>query len=77
MRKGTGFEKYQEIFKQAGVPLNNKFKTNLKEINAILLLQSLVELIVNEIHPLEGSDKTFLFASVIFINMTTKQSMRS
>ena len=64
MRKGTGFEKYQEIFKQAGVPLNNKFKTNLKEINAILLLQSLVELIVNEIHPLEGSDKAFLFASV-------------
>ena len=64
MRKGTGFEKYQEIFKQAGVPLNNKFKTNLKEINAILLLQSLVELIVNEMHPLEGSDKFFLFASV-------------
>ena len=64
MRKGTGFEKYQEIFKEAGVPLNNKYKTNLKEINAILLLQSLVELIVNEIHPLEGSDKAFLFASV-------------
>ena len=64
MRKGTGFEMYQDIFKQAGVPLNNKFKTNLKEINAILLLQSLVELIVNEIQPLEGSDKAFLFASV-------------
>ena len=64
MRKGTGFEQYQEVFKEAGVPLNNKFKTNLKEINAILLLQSLVQLIVNEITPIEGCDKAFLFASV-------------
>ena len=64
MRKGTGFEQYQDVFKKAGVPLNNKFKTNLKEINAILLLQSLVQLIVNEITPVEGCDKAFLFASV-------------
>ena len=64
MRKGTGFEMYQDVFKRVGVPLNNKFKTNLKEINAILLLQSLVELIVNEMHPMEDSDKAFLFASV-------------
>ena len=63
MRTAKGFEDYQEVFKDAHIPLNNKLKTDLKEINAILLLQSLVELIVNEIHPL-GSEKAFLFASV-------------
>ena len=63
MRTAKGFEDYQEVFKDAHVPLNNKLKTDLKEINAILLLQSLVELIVNEIYPLD-SDKAFLFASV-------------
>ena len=63
MRTGKGFEDYQEIFKDAHIPLNNKLKTDLKEINAILLLQSLVELIVNEICHL-GSEKAFLFASV-------------
>ena len=64
MRTGTGFELYQEVFKAANVPLNNKLKKDLKEINVILLLQSLVELIVNEITPLEDSDKFYLFASV-------------
>ena len=64
MRTGTGFELYQDVFKVANVPLNNKLKKDLKEINVILLLQSLVELIVNEITPLEDSDKFYLFASV-------------
>ena len=63
MRTTKGFEDYQEVFKDAHIPLNNKLKSDLKEINAILLLQSLTELIVNEIYPL-GSEKAFLFASV-------------
>ena len=63
MRTSKGFETYQEVFKDCNVPLNKKIKADLTEINAVLLLQSLVELIVNEIYPL-GSDKALLFASV-------------
>ncbi|MBR5997115.1 MAG: UvrD-helicase domain-containing protein [Bacilli bacterium] len=64
MRTTKGFEDYQEVFKDAHIPLNNKLKSDLKEINAILLLQSLTELIVNEICPELHSEKAFLFASV-------------
>ena len=64
MRTTKGFEDYQEVFKDAHIPLNNKLKSDLKEINAILLLQSLTELIVNEIVPDLHSEKAFLFASV-------------
>ena len=63
MRTSKGFDLYQEVFKECNVPLNKKIKADLTEINAVLLLQSLVELIVNEITPL-GSDKALLFASV-------------
>lgn len=65
MRTGKGFEQYQEIFNEYHIPLNNKLKTDLKEINAILLIQSLTELIVNEMYPNElKSEKALLFASV-------------
>jgi len=63
MRTSRDFRQFQEVFKSSGVPLNNKLKTDLQEINAILLIQSLVELIVHELCGIE-CEKALLFASL-------------
>ena len=63
MRTTKGFDLYQRVFKECNILLNNKLKADLREINAILLIQSLVELIANEMYDLH-SQKDLLFASV-------------
>ena len=64
MRTTKGFDDYQRIFKECNILLNNKLKGDLREINAILLIQSLVELIANEMYEGLNSQKDLLFASV-------------
>lgn len=45
MRTKKGFELYQKLFNEADIPLNNTLATNLKEVDAIIYLQSLLKLI--------------------------------
>lgn len=44
MRKKSGFGLYQKLFNQAGIPLNNVISSDLKDVDAIILLQSLVKM---------------------------------
>ena len=45
MRKKSGFELYQKIFNEQGVALNNIIASDLKEVDSVILLQSLVKMI--------------------------------
>lgn len=65
MRKKNGFELYQKLFNQAGIPLNNIISTNLKDVDAIILLQSLVKLIALLFHQSKDtSEIKHLFVSI-------------
>lgn len=63
MRAKKGFGAYQKLFNENGVPLNNLLKRNLREVNSVILIQSLLRLIEWE---KEGGDADVkhLFASV-------------
>ncbi len=50
MRKKSGFALYQKLFNQAGIPLNNVISSDLKDVDAIILLQSLVKMIALLFH---------------------------
>lgn len=45
MRKKSGFELYQKIFNEEGIPLNVTTSTDLKEVNCVILIQSLMKMI--------------------------------
>ena len=63
VRTKSGYSLYQQLFKENGIPLNNISKTNLKGIDAILLLQSLISLLDYKINHTRA-DVYHLFASV-------------
>lgn len=63
VRTKSGYSMYQELFKENGIPLNNISKTNLKGIDAILLLQSLISLLDYKLNK-TNADVYHLFASV-------------
>ena len=62
-RKKSGFALYQKLFSEAGIPLNISITTNLCDIDAIILLQSIVSLIAWKKFGVEA-DVKHLFASV-------------
>lgn len=65
MRKKNGFELYQKLFNQAGIPLNNIISSDLKDVDAIILLQSLVKLISLLFHDSKDTNEIkHLFASI-------------
>ncbi len=54
MRVTKGFSLYQKIFQEHDIPLNNNLKENLRDIDSIVLIQSLISLInwmMEEQHP--------------------------
>lgn len=69
MRVKSGFKQYEQKFVEAGIPLNNTLNTNLSDIDAIIVIESLTSLIAAHMH---YSDKKYapeinlehLFASV-------------
>lgn len=56
MRVQRGFDTYQKLFDEASIPCNIKTTGHLIQINAILLLQSLIRLIGNRIASLEDEN---------------------
>lgn len=62
-RKKAGFALYQKLFNEEGIPLNISVSTNLREIDAIILLQSIISLIAWRKYG-EKVDVKHLFASV-------------
>ena len=53
MKVKKGFQDYQQIFEEAGIPVNVQTEDHLTQINAILLLQSLIKFINAELHILK------------------------
>lgn len=45
LRKKRSVSLYQRLFNENGIPLNNQITVNLREINAIILLQALLSLV--------------------------------
>ena len=56
LRSKNGFDNYQNIFKEYNIPLNIMTEDHLTQINAILLLQSLINLISLTISKLKGEE---------------------
>lgn len=63
VRTKSNYAIYQELFQQYGIPLNNKAKANLKGIDALNALQSLLSLMDYRMHGTKA-DVRHLFASV-------------
>ncbi len=64
MRVTKGYQHYIDAFKEAGIPLNNKIKTNLYEVDPIIVIQSLIDLVCYRKYGIEV-DVKHLFASVM------------
>lgn len=58
------FKMYAKVFAKLGIKLNLKSETNLTEINAIILLQSLIDMIGYVLGVNEKADVRHLFASI-------------
>lgn len=56
LRSKNGFDKYQNIFNEYDIPLNIMTEDHLTQINAILLLQSLINLISLTISKIKGEE---------------------
>ena len=63
IRKKKSVSVYQKLFNENGVPLNNHLKVDLREVNAIILLQSLLRLLCY-VNGEETIDVAHCFASV-------------
>ncbi len=63
VRTKGGYSIYQQLFKENGIPLNNIAKSDLKSIDPILLIQSLVTLLDSRMNQKEA-DIYHLFASI-------------
>ena len=63
MRTKSGFDLYQKMFNEAGIPLNNKLSTRLRELDAIIVIQSLITLISHKING-DDIDYKHLVASI-------------
>ncbi len=63
MRTKKGFDLYQKLFNEFGIPLNNKLSTHLRELDAILVIQSLISLISYKMNN-DEVDVRHLFASI-------------
>lgn len=62
-KKKDAAELYQKIFQECGINLNSNISTDLKEIDAIILIQSLVNLISSKINH-TPCDEKHLFMSI-------------
>ena len=62
-RTKTPFGKYQKLFNRFNIPLNNKVSSNLYEVDAIILLQSLITLLSHR-YLNEDIDVKHIFASI-------------
>lgn len=62
-RTKTPFKDYQKAFNQSDIPLNIKMSSNLKEADAIILLQSLISLLSYKLLD-EDIDVRHIFASI-------------
>ena len=63
IRKKKSVSVYQKLFNENGVPLNNHLTVDLREVNAIILLQSLLRLLCY-VDGDDSIDVTHCFASV-------------
>lgn len=63
-RTKSKFSVYQKMFQEAGIPLNNNVRTNLRGVDAIIVLQSLISLLDWKINHSQKVDYRHLFASV-------------
>ncbi len=63
VRTKGGYSIYQQLFKENGIPLNNIAKSDLKGIDPILLIQSLVTLLDSRMNH-HDADIYHLFASI-------------
>lgn len=63
MRVTRGYQKYVTAFAKAGIPLNNKIAVNLNEIDAILVIQSLIDMMCYKLYG-GDYDVKHLFASI-------------
>lgn len=65
MRKKKGsFELYQKVFNEEGIPLNNVMSSDLKEIDSVILVQSLIKMIDYLITKDPKMDPKHYFASI-------------
>ncbi|MCR5490771.1 MAG: UvrD-helicase domain-containing protein [Bacilli bacterium] len=63
MRKKAQFDYYQKRFQEEGIPLNNEISTSLRDINPVILMQSLSGLINAKMNG-DFADVKHLFASI-------------
>ena len=63
MRRKRSVVAYQKLFNEAGIALNNKVSVNLREVNAVMLLQSLFNVIAYILKG-EPCDLRHAFASI-------------
>lgn len=63
IRKKKNFAPYQELFNEAGIPLDNKLSTNLREVDAIIFLESLIKFISATLNETKANFR-HLFASL-------------
>ena len=61
--KKSVFDRYQKVFVEGGVPLNCQLDVNLRKIDSIILIESLLRLIHHEVYS-DPVDLKHLFASV-------------
>ena len=64
MRTKSSFDLYAKLFNESNIPLNNKISVHLKEIDAIIVIQSLLKLIYHEMTGYKV-DVKHLFASIV------------
>ena len=63
LRKKGSVKTYQELFHRNGIPINNQLKADLREINAVILVRTLLDLVAYFLGGL-SSDVEHLFASL-------------
>lgn len=63
-KKAASFELYQKIFNEEGIPLNNVMSSDLKEIDSVILVQSLIKMINYLITNDQTMDPKHYFASI-------------
>ncbi len=64
VRTKTGFEDYQSAFNHAGIPLNVSIDADLRSIESIILLESVIKLIDAIQNNASNNEKAYYFVSI-------------